>query len=215
MPETRTIGADAFGADFASKRLDYLRTWIKQNPIKRLKPEETLTVNKGASIFLIDSGTWKVLIGQNKVIDILCEGGIVWLDSMFKRSCGHRVWCEAISHSSYYELSLEDVYQNIGDRRLQLGVMELLAWNSHHISNRWLDQCVSDSYGSVKHSLEWMNTLPASVRSSVSVISFVSDTTGVSRSHAQAIIKSLKQGGYIEMNEGHLARITQKLPNRY
>lgn len=215
MPEIRTVGADAFGTNFTSRNLDYLRAWIKRNPTKRLKPEETLMVNDDASIFLIDSGTWKVLIGDDKVIDILCEGGIVWLDSMYKRFCGHRVWCEAISHSTYYELSLDEVYQNLGDRKLQLGVLELLAWNAYNISNRWLDECISDSYGSVKHSLEWMNKLPTSVRSSVSVISFVSDTTGVSRSHALAIIKSLKQGGYIEMNEGHLARIVQKLPNHY
>jgi hypothetical protein len=215
MPETKVIGADAFGVDFTSKNLEYLRAWTKKNSPKRLKPGETLTVNEGASIFFIESGTWKVLIGDNKVIDILCEGGIVWLDSMYKHSSGHRVFCEAISYSTYYELPIGEVCQNLGDRKLQLGVLELLAWNSYNISNRWLDQCISDSYGSVKHSLEWMNKLPASVRSSVSVISFVSDTTRVSRSHALAIIKSLKQGGYIEMKEGHLARIIQKLPNHY
>ncbi|MDI2145885.1 helix-turn-helix domain-containing protein [Pseudomonas sp. ITA] len=215
MPDAQVTGADVFGAEFNSLDLDYLREWIRRKPARLLRPKQTLMINDGASIFLIDTGAWKVLIGDNKVINILCEGGMVWIDGMFRRDCGHRVWCEAISYSTYYELSLDEIYQNVFDRKLQHDVLELLAWNSYDISSRWLDQCVSDSYGSVKHALEWMNKLPMSVRSSVSVISFVNETTGVSRSHALSIIKSLKQGGYIEMNEGHLVRIIQKLPSRY
>ncbi|MBK5416166.1 helix-turn-helix domain-containing protein [Pseudomonas sp. TH31] len=119
---------------------------------------------------------------------------------------------EVLSHSIYYELPMKRVHLAAANVELLKGIFEFMTRNTSNISNKWLNQCIGDSYTEVKSALEWMNALPDLIRAKYTAIAFITDTTGVSRSHALSIMKSLKQGGYIDMDSGHLIKIKKNSP---
>ncbi len=122
---------------------------------------------------------------------------------------------EILSRSTYYEIPMKYIYLATDNKELLKGILDFMIWNTSNISSKWLNQCIGDSYTEVKSALEWMNALPDFIRASFTAIAFITDTTGVSRSHALSIMKSLKLGGYIEMEGGYLKKIIKTLPNGY
>ncbi|WP_423144743.1 helix-turn-helix domain-containing protein [Pseudomonas chlororaphis] len=90
-----------------------------------------------------------------------------------------------------------------------------MSWKAHHVYKRWLNLCINDAYREVKYSIEWLIQLPEIIRRRFSLISFITYTTRVSRSHALSIVKALKTGGYLEMYDGHIIEILRPLPERY
>ncbi|WP_223518933.1 helix-turn-helix domain-containing protein [Pseudomonas sp. GL-B-19] len=196
--------------------IHYLYTWIKKNGFRKtIDAGEKLSGITEHSIFTIESGAWRLLIGGHKVINIIGPGGIVVLDHQPPSYTGPSGRYEVLSRSTYYELPMENIHLAAADRNLLKGIFDFMTWNTSNLSSKWLNQCLGDSYAEVKSALEWMNELPNSIREKFTAISFVTDTTGVSRSHALSIMKALKQGGYIEMEGGHLIKITKTLPEGY
>ncbi|MCU1750251.1 helix-turn-helix domain-containing protein [Pseudomonas sp. 6D_7.1_Bac1] len=194
----------------------YLYAWIKKNGAKKtVNPGEELLETDENSIFSIESGAWRLLVGDQKVISIIGPGGIVLLDHQPQYHNVPSSRYEVVSCSTYYEFPMEGIHLAASDKELLKGLFDFMTWSACDISNKWLMQCLGDSYTEVKSALEWMNALPEAIRSKFTAIAFITDTTGVSRSHALSIMKSLKQGGYIEMDGGHLINIIKKLPDGY
>lgn len=200
----------------SSSNISYLHNWIKMNgTIKIAEAGATPFRSSNNSIFSIESGVWRLLIGDRKVIGIVGSGGVVLLNKSTQNYNNPPNKCEIVSRSVYYELPEECIHLAAADKSLLKGILDFMKLNASNISNKWLGQCMNDGYAEVKYALEWMNVLPETVKTKFTAISFITDTTGVFRSHALSIMKSLKQGGYIEVDGGYLVHIIKKLPDGY
>lgn len=192
----------------SSSNISYLHNWIKMNgTIKIAEAGATPFRSSNNSIFSIESGVWRLLIGDRKVIGIVGSGGVVLLNKSTQNYNNPPNKCEIVSRSVYYELPEECIHLAAADKSLLKGILDFMKLNASNISNKWLGQCMNDGYAEVKYALEWMDVLPETVKTKFTAISFITDTTGVSRSHALSIMKSLKQGGYIEVDGGYLVHI--------
>ncbi len=199
-----------------SENIHYLHNWIKKNGAAKIAEPGAPFIDSNRNLVLsIESGSWRLFVGDQKVIGVVGAGGIVWVNRFTQQCKGPANKCEVMSRSVYYELPEEFIQLAAADASLVKGIFDFMTWNTSNISRKWLAQCVNDGYAEVKSALEWVNQLPETVKIKCTAISFVTDTTGVSRSHALSIMKSLKQGGYIEMDGGYLVRIIRKLPEGY
>jgi hypothetical protein len=216
MKKIHLSGFNCEDTKFVGASIHYLCAWIKKNGSqKTIDAGEGLSEIGENTILAIESGAWRLLIGDEKVINIIGPGGIVALDHQPPSYTGPSGRVEVLIHSTYYELPIKDIQLAAADRNLLKGIFDFMTYNTSNLSNKWLNQCLGDSYAEVKSALEWMIILPESIREKFTAISFITDTTGVSRSHALSIMKSLKEGGYIETEGGHLVKITRKLPDGY
>ncbi|TPG63829.1 helix-turn-helix domain-containing protein [Pseudomonas arsenicoxydans] len=216
MNKIHLSGLNCGDNNFVGASIHYLYAWIKKNGTRKtIEAGEKLLEVSGNSIFTIESGAWRLLIGGQKVINIIGPGGIVVLDHQPPSYTGPSGRYEILSRSTCYVLPMRNIHLAAADKNLLKGIFDFMTWNTSYLSNKWLNQCLGDSYAEVKSALEWMDVLPDSIREQFTAISFVTDTTGVSRSHAMSIMKSLKQGSYIEMEGGHLIKIMKKLPDGY
>jgi len=216
MNDFHLSGFSCEGGAAGSEGIHYLHNWIKKNGVTKIAEPGMPLLESGKNVVLsIESGAWRIFVGDKKVIGIVGSGGIVWVNSFAQQCGGPSNKYEIVSRSVYYELPEEFIHLAVADDLLLKGVFDFMAWNTSNISRKWLAQCVNDGYAEVKSALEWVNDLSETVKAKCTAISFVTDTTGVSRSHALSIMKSLKQGGYIEMDGGYLVRITRKLPEGY
>lgn len=216
MDKTHLSGCFCSNGINENINIKYLYTWIKENGVMKVaSPGIQGLENSGGAIFSIESGTWRLFIGERKVISIVGPGSIVWLNKFTENHDGPSYKCEIVSHSIYYELPEESLHLGVADKSLLKGAFDFMKLNTNNISNKWLSQCLNDKYTHVKSALEQINEMPSSIKSKFSVISLITDTTGVSRSHALAIMKSLKAGKYIETDGGYFVRILKKLPVGY
>ncbi|MFJ2715230.1 helix-turn-helix domain-containing protein [Pseudomonas sp. NPDC087346] len=194
----------------------YLQSWIKMYGEFRVADEgdKISTIDKRALI-LVEEGAWQMIVGGQKTMNIICAGGMVWLDSLVPEDTRELTYYKIISRTKYYELPISSISFSVPDPEFVNGIFDFVTRSSCEISNKWLTQCTNDSYKQIKNSLEWIASLPNSIKEKFTIIFFISATTGVSRSHALAIVKALKEGSYIEVNRGYLVRILKKLPSSY
>lgn len=196
--------------------MQYLRTWINKLGTLRWADEGTaISCIDNKTIVYVEDGAWQMLVGGRKTINIVCGGGIVWLEKSLFENTENATQYKIISHTKYYELAINSLSLSTLDPRFIDGVFDFISRHLAEISSKWLTQCTNDSYEKIKTSLEWINSLPPMIKAKFTLICFINTTTGVSRSHALAIVKALKEGEYIEMDRGYLVRILKKLPCSY
>jgi hypothetical protein len=196
--------------------MQYLRTWINKLGTLRWADEGTaISCIDNKTIVYVEDGAWQMLVGGRKTINIVCAGGIVWLEKSLFENAENATQYKIIAHTKYYELAINSLSLSTLDPRFIDGVFDFVSRHLAEISSKWLTQCTNDSYEKIKTSLEWIDALPPMIKAKFTLICFINTTTGVSRSHALAIVKALKEGEYIEMDRGYLVRILKKLPCSY
>ncbi|AMS16482.1 hypothetical protein A3218_19965 [Pseudomonas chlororaphis] len=196
--------------------LHYLRTWIyKLGTLKWADEGEAIFSTENKSIVYIEDGAWQMFVGGQKTLNIVCAGGLVWLKKALFEKMEESTQYKIISRTKYYELPINSSSLSTLDPRLIDGVFDFITRHLAEVSRKWLTQCTNDSYEEIKASVEWVDSLPATIKAKFTLISFINTTTGVSRSHALAIVKALKEGEYIEVDRGYLVRIMKKLPCSY
>ncbi|TMU73931.1 hypothetical protein FGA82_21915 [Pseudomonas fluorescens] len=194
----------------------YLRTWISKLGTLRWADEGTAIASIDVkAIVYVEDGAWQMLVGGRKTINFVSAGGIVWLEKPPLDHAEEATQYKIISSTKYYELPINSISLSTLDPCFIDGVFEFISRHLRELSTKWLIQCTNDSYEKIKTSLEWIDSLPAVIKTKFTLICFVNTTTGVSRSHALAIVKALKEGEYIEMERGYLVRIIKKLPCSY
>ncbi|MFJ2714859.1 helix-turn-helix domain-containing protein [Pseudomonas sp. NPDC087346] len=216
MINTRLQKLQHHGEERSNNSTQRLRLWIRENGVRKSanKGEKIFSTNK-RSVIWIESGAWQMLIGTHKTMNIIYTGGITWLDNSPSKNAKETIQYNIIERTTYYELHINQVALAALPCQVFDSLFDLVSRHSRDLSNKWLFQCTSDSYQKIKASLEWINSLPCSIKSELTLIFLINATTGVSRSHALAIIKSLKEGDYIEVYQGCLVRILKKLPCSY
>jgi hypothetical protein len=193
-----------------------LQSWIyKFGALRRASEGTVISSIDEKAIVYVEDGAWQMVVGGRQTINIVHAGGIVWLEKPLPENIENSTQYKIISDTKYYELPINSTSLSILDPRLVNGVFDFMSRHLSELSSKWLIQCTNDSYEKIKTSLEWIDTLPAVIRAKFTLICFISTTTGVSRSHALAIVKALKEGEYIEMDRGYLVRILKKLPSSY
>ncbi|MDI2145903.1 helix-turn-helix domain-containing protein [Pseudomonas sp. ITA] len=208
--------AKAYEKPNSTDIVKYLCNWINKLGTPRSADEgEAIYGADNKAIVYIEDGAWQMLVGGKKTIDIVCAGGIVWLEKALLKNTAETTQYKIISPSRYYELQINPTTLSSLDPRFIDGVFDFISRHLREISNKWLIQCTNDSYEKIKSSLEWIDSQPPFIKEKFTLIFFISTTTGVSRSHALAIVKALKEGEYIEVDRGYLVRILRKLPPSY
>lgn len=217
MKDTCLVGFSSGVEEFcASSAYSELLRWIRTNTdLKVAQSGAVIHAACESTLLLLEEGVWRLLVDQRKTLGVLVPGGMLWLDRPPRDYPGATSRCEVMISSTYYEVPMRLVRESADSERLLAGVLEFASFNSRTITNMWLDQCGNDSYRKIRTALERMSKLPESIRFRLSAISYVVDTTGISRSHALAIMKSLKEGGYIDIDAGYLMGIARKMPAAY
>ena len=65
----------------------------------------------------------------------------------------------------------------------------------------------NNAYGKVRFAIEWLSSAADAYRQSYTLVSFICSRTNLSRSRVLDILKELKQGGYIEVDNGYFVRL--------
>lgn len=200
----------------SAETLQYLRAWIKKHGVCKVADvDDKVTSIDGKSLIYIEGGAWQLIVGEHKTINIICAGGIICLDCVPSERAVKHTQHKIIARTTYYEFPISQIQLSSIDPRFINSIFDFVILSAREISNKWLVQCTNDSYKKIKISLEWINSFPDDVKCKFTLIHFISATTGVSRSHALAIVRSLKLGEYIEIDRGYLVRILKKLPLSY
>lgn len=217
MKDTCLVGFNSGVAQFnTASAYGYLQEWIRANTeMKYAAKGSAVHIERENTLLLVAEGVWRLWVGQRKTLGVLVPGGMLWLDLPPANYPGATSRCEGMTCSRYYEAPIRLIRQSPDSEILLAGILEFASFNSRTITNMWLDQCVNDSYRKIRFALERMIELPESIRLRLSAISYVMDTTGISRSHALSIMKSLKEGGYIDIDSGYLMGIAKKMPMAY
>jgi len=214
MSSSQNLSSDA--APTPNDVMVYLRTWISKLGTLRWADEGTAIAGMDdKAIIYIEDGAWQLLVGGRKTINFVGAGGIVWLEKPPNDYAEDATQYKIISNTKYYELPINATSLSMLDPRFIDGIFEFISRHLRELTTKWLIQCTNDSYEKIKTSLEWIDSLPLVIKTKFTLICFINTTTGVSRSHALAIVKALKEGEYIEMDRGYLVRILKKLPCRY
>ena len=205
---------DKYGEDL---NIEPLHAWIRTNGIRKTASAYLqLDAWDGEYIVAIDDGYWRVGTKKNKTVLFLEKGEIITFNCLHPFSNLDYFKYEALSTSTYYIVALEKIFEQHEDIGLLRCVYHAVANNAQKIIYNLSALHEGNAYREVKMAIEWLYALPVEIKRNYSAISFILETTTVSRSHALSILKSLRQGGYIVISgSGHLIKIEKKLPLSY
>jgi len=189
--------------------------FMKESGDRNVASEKTDISNASRrKVIAIESGFVKVLT-NGVMINLLSKGAIIGLDNLSRDSYCDLISCVAMTKLHYYEMDADEFVRTLESKGLVGETVGAVSKQFHQICHYVMCQNLNDSYSSVKKSIEWLNQLPFCIRSKYTAISFIEETTAVSRSHALSIIKNLKIGNYIKVDQGYLKEIIIPLPERY
>lgn len=111
-------------------------------------------------------------------------------------------------------LSVELANEIITKNQLWESVCYLMMYGSARIFVNYSQLCQSSSYDIIRHQIFELMNESSTIKSSVSVVSYIKERTSLSRSGIMKILAELKAGGFIDIEKGLLKKVNQ-LPRRY
>ncbi|QBC44058.1 helix-turn-helix domain-containing protein [Iodobacter fluviatilis] len=108
-----------------------------------------------------------------------------------------------------------DVINLSDENEISNAAHKYLTWVMSCLSVRMYILASTDAYLKIKFTLEWLNYSPAIYKESITLIKFICDRTRLSKAHVHMVLKQLKEGGYIEVNNGYLIEIVKKIPDKF
>ncbi|WP_445989888.1 helix-turn-helix domain-containing protein [Chromobacterium haemolyticum] len=195
----------------------YLLEQIKKNGKSiQAKQGDQIIQNNYAGLIAVERGAWETYLGESMIVSHVPSGSIIGLDSFFS-TCPPSLplWHKALVPSLYYECTKTELAKLNADTTFLRAGAEYLTWVYQcSISARHM-LTSNNAYGKVRFAIEWLSSTAETYRQSHTLVSFICSRTNLSRSRVLDILKELKQGGYIEVDNGYFVRLCRDLPKGY
>ena len=195
----------------------YLLDKVKKNgKAKTAKPGDKIIHVDYGKLIAVERGAWETCLGESMIESHVPGGRIIGLDNYFATSpMPVTVWHKALVPSLYYECSQQQLASFRADADFLRAGAEYLTWVYQcAISARHM-LTSNNAYGKVRFAIEWLSSAADAYRQSYTLVSFICSRTNLSRSRVLDILKELKQGGYIEVDNGYFVRLCRDLPDGY
>jgi hypothetical protein len=168
------------------------------------------------NIYAIERGVWEMYDGHGVAIRHVSGRSIIGLENNLPNvSSDMPVTYKAITTSLCYECGSQELKTLEGDNDFLKAELEYMSWSWREIMQSHYILTSSCAYLKIKYAIEWIDASKEIYRKGQTLISFICSRTNVSRSHAMEILKKLKQGGYIRLENGYLMELCRRLPEGY
>lgn len=165
-------------------------------------------------VFFFETGSLVIRLQESCIVGHLSHGAVYGMNNIFGGE-QPAVSLQVASNSLYYECCVSKFRGLLGSPEVSLAVAEHIAWHNRLVTSHLNIMLNSNSYKKIKFAIEWFSQSANVFQKKNPFVKFVADRTGLSKGHIHAVLKQLKEGGYVEMEGGYLLKVCKSLPANY